>query len=170
MAGWGTFNCASGVYDLSHLDPFVMGVTPKAVGAPTFRVLVSFGHHAFTREILMGDAPDMHFAHNGDARCFCLLRHGHSQNLPNILRGASGRKAFFSQNHNYLLVEQIAGLAGPYAVFFNIQQATGKNIDARLFVVSAYSKPNLPPRLPGVPFVALVANVSKGLPVTKPKK
>ena len=36
-------------HDLTHLRPFPITVTPKAQDAPSYRVLVSFGHHTFTR-------------------------------------------------------------------------------------------------------------------------
>ena len=47
-----------------------------------------------------------------------------------------------------MFVENLAGLKdGPYAVFFTVRQATkAENVDAVMFIDSAYPKPGLPPR------------------------
>jgi hypothetical protein len=170
---WSKFSAGQIDYDLSHLSPFTLAVTPKAPDAPTFKVLVSFGHHTFTREITKDDPAEMQFLHKDDARCFCPARHGHSRELPRIVtEGASGR-AYFSQTRNYLLVENLSGIPGPYAVFFNIQRARSlKAIDATLFVVSAYPKPGLPPKrdLPAITFATLVSKTVAGEQIKRPKK
>jgi hypothetical protein len=170
---WNKFSAGPTDYDLSHLSPFTLSVTPKAAEAPTFKVLVSFGHHTFTRELNAADPLEMRFSHNNDTRCFCPVRHGHSQELPRIVtEGATGR-AYFSQTRNYLLVENLPGVIGPYAVFFNIERAKNlKAIDATLFVVSAYPKPGLPPKrdLPAITFATLVSKTVAGHEIRRPKK
>lgn len=169
---WGSFNGGGVEYDLSHLAPFTLNVTPKAVGAPTFKVLVSFGHHTFTREMNGHDPGDMKFVHGTDERCFCTVRHGHSILLPGIVTANAGGRAYFSKTRNYLLVENLPGVVGPYAVFFNIERAKIANVDAAMFVVSAYPKPALPPvrELPRITFATLVAKTARGEVVTRPKK
>lgn len=170
---WNNFVVAQTSYDLTHLKPFTLTVTPKAENAPTFKVLVSFGHHTFTREIIEHDPPEMRFTHGNDERCFCPVRHGHSLALPRIVNeGASGR-AYFSQTRNFLLIENLPDVEGPYAVFFNIEKAKNlKGIDASLFIVSAYAKPGLPPKraLPAITFATLVSKTVSGEQVRRPKK
>lgn len=157
-------------YGLSHLNPFTIRVAPKGEGAPIFKVLVSFGSHTFSREWQAGDRPDFAVTDDTGTRCFCPIRHGHSLNLPRIVAAAVQGKAYFSQRQNFLLVEALPGLNGPYAIFFNVQKAKSKEFDVAMFVVSAYEKPNLPRKLPTITFATLIAKTSRGEPVYRPKK
>lgn len=168
---WGKHKIGEQEYDLSHLNPFILDVTPNVVGAPTFKTLVSFGHHTFTREWSHGiNAEEFRFSHNADCRCFCPNRHKNSCHLPRIITNSARGKAYFSNQHNYLLVENIAGLNGPYAVFFKLEQAKSPKLDAVMFVVSAYEKPALPKKLPAISFATLIAKTAKGEIITRPKK
>ena len=47
---WGKRTFGGVEYDLSHLDPFTMQVTPKGEDARTYNVRVTFTCHTFTRE------------------------------------------------------------------------------------------------------------------------
>ncbi len=167
---WGKKKIAGVVYDLTHLDPFVFDVTPKAVGAPTYRVLVSFGCHCFARELTPKD-PIEYFVPDGKTgRCFCPIRTDHSRHLPRVIRDASNGHAFFGKDKNMLLVEKLPDLAGPYAVFFNVKPSPKASIDVAMFVASAYEKPLLVKAMPAVPFTALIAKASKGHTPFKPKR
>ncbi|MBI1683416.1 hypothetical protein [Caulobacter hibisci] len=167
---WERFASPSGDYDLSHLDPFLLTVSPQD-GSAGYRVLVSFGHHTFTREVRAGDEEGLKHAVDGDVRCFCAERHRCSLRLPAIVRASGRGRAYFSQGRNFLLVEDMPGAKGPYAVFFNIGRARAKAFDANLFVVSAYLKPNLPPRrkLASITLVTLIGKTVRGEPITRPK-
>lgn len=169
---WSTFRAGDLEYDLNHLNPFTLSVTPKMEGAPTFKVLVSFGHHTFTREMNGWDPVEMKFVHGQEERCFCADRHKHSLELPRIVAGSSAGRAYFSQTRNYLLVEHLPGIIGPYAVFFNVERARLPGIDATMFVVSAYPKPALPPknRLGAITFATLVSKTVAGERIKRPKK
>jgi hypothetical protein len=167
---WGTKTIAGVVYGLTHLDPFVFDVTPKAAGAPTYRVLVSFGCHCFARELTPADSIEHYVPDGKTGRCFCPIRTAHSQHLPRIICGASNGLAFFSKDTNMLLVEKLAGLGGPYAVFFNVKPSSKTSIDVAMFVASAYEKPLLVKAMPAVPFTALIAKASKGHVPFKPKR
>jgi hypothetical protein len=158
------------VYRLGHLAPCVISVRAKD-GSRNFRVKVTYGHHVFTRELESQDTPDFHFAHLNETRCFCLIRHGLSLHLPSIFKKASdGGKAYFGETRNFLFAENVPGLQGPYAIFFDIKQAAEKDVDAVIFVVSAYHKPNLPPHLPKIRFDTLVRKASAGESMKKPTK
>ncbi|MGE5502737.1 MAG: hypothetical protein ACM3W4_12545 [Ignavibacteriales bacterium] len=169
---WDRFVIGDTEYDLTHLRPFTLNVTPKSEGAPTFKVLVAFGHHTFTRDLRAGDPEELRFDHRGDVRCFCTERYGFSTNLPRIVTAASSGRAYFSQSRNYLLVEDLPGLAGPYAVFFNIERSRLTGVHANMFVVSAYPKPRLPAknRLPAITFAALVSKTAAGEPIRRPRR
>jgi hypothetical protein len=157
-------------YDLSHLHPFTVKVTPKADGAPTFKVYVSFGSHTFTKEWLENDNPAYLIKHDGERRCFCPIRYGHSLHLPAIIHKGVNGKAYFSQTRNFLLVENLPGINGPYAVFFKVEKAKSKDFDVAMFVVSAYEKPDLPRRLPKITFATLISKTANGQPIMRPKK
>ena len=84
------------IYGLSHLQPFTLGVTPKAEGAPTFKVYVSFGSHTFSREWEATDTLPFRLEYNGEVRCFCPSRHAHSLHLPTIIHQGVRGRAYFS--------------------------------------------------------------------------
>jgi hypothetical protein len=170
---WGKKQIAGVVYDLGHLDPFLMDVTPKAPGAPTYAVRVSFGLHTFTRELLSSDPPDHHMtdgAGGTDVRCFCPVRHQCSVHLPAIVQKAASGKAHFSEGKNFLLVRNLPGMNGPYAIFFDVEKAKSKKFQAAMFVSSAYVKPNLPLNLPTITVATIVSRRVQGLPIIRPKK
>jgi hypothetical protein len=167
---WGKRIIRGTEYDLTHLDSAVIDVTPLAAGAPTYRVLVSYGCHCFARELCAGDHPDFHIPDNGNVRCLCPIRAEQSKHLPRIVREAAGASAFFSQGANMLLVEELPGLKGPYAVFFNARQSDQPSLDVVMFVASAYEKIALPDRLPAVPFTALIAKAAKGHTPFRPER
>lgn len=156
------------VYRLGHLAPDVLTV-PAKDSSRDYRVKVTYGHHVFTRELEPQDTPDFHFNYVNETRCFCLIRHGLSLHLPSIFKKAStGGNAYFGETRNFLFVENVPGLQGPYAIFFDIKQASEKDIDAVIFVVSAYHKPNLSARLSKIRFDTLVRKASAGESMRKP--
>ncbi len=95
-------------------------------------------------------------------RCFCVDRHRLSFLLPDMLRRAATGRVFFSEGRNLLCVQWLDEPERPYAAFFNIEKSRQKGIDANVFVVSAYEKPNLPAKLPSVTFATLVREVMSG--------
>lgn len=168
--GWGKYTIDGVEHDLAHLDPILIQVTPNTQGAAPLKVLVSFGLHCFAREVRQNDNPK-HLIRNGaDVRCFCPERAAQSQNLPAIIRAAPNAPAFFSQETKMLLIEELPGLKGPYAVFFDIKRSSSPGIDAAMFVASAYEKDRFPAKFKAIPFRKLVEVVSAGEPVYQPKR
>jgi len=165
---WADKNIAGKNYVFSHLNPFIMQVTPKAQDARTYKVFVSFGLHCFSREWVTGDPDDHKFPDGRGERCFCPIRYGQSLQLPDIIRKSVTGRVFFSQNLNYLIIENLTGLRGPYAIFFNVEKARSKEFDVAMFVVSAYEKPNLPKNLPKITFATLIGKTSRGERMTRP--
>lgn len=157
-------------YSLSHLQPFTIGVALNGENAPTYKLYVSFGSHTFSKKWEKSDPIDHRMNHNQEERCFCTIRHDHSLHLPAIIQQGVSGKAYFSQTHNYLLVHNLPGMNAPYAVFFNIEKSKSKTFDAAMFVVSAYEKPGLPKNLPKITFNTLIAKISRGEKIFRPKK
>lgn len=173
---WGTATAGAKVYDLSHLDSFPVDVQPNAEGAQTYRVLVHFSHHVFTRDIVPTDEPLWHYGPPHDVRCICDQRHTLSLKLPDLIRSAVTGKAYFtSPNHpeqrNMLLVKADPG-GPPYLVVFNLERARKRGLDAIMFVVSAHPRPGMPSarQMDSIRFPTLVAKIVRGEPITRPPK
>ena len=166
---WGSKRIAGVVYDLSHLDAFVMDVTPAVAGAATYKVRVTFGCHTFTRKRLEADTPDLHFDHEGEKRSFCTERHKHSLDLPDLILYAAKGRVYFSEKADFLIVESRPGTNAPYVVFFNVEKAKKLDgYDAAMFVTSAHPKPNLPTKLPAVTFRTLIDYRVQGKKLKRP--
>ncbi|WP_397579594.1 hypothetical protein [Sphingorhabdus sp.] len=169
----GTITIENIEYDLTHLNPFTIDVTPRVPDAPTYKVLVSFGHHTFTRAFDTGtDRVEYLYCENNDERCFCPDRHLSSKNLRGLIAYHSNGKAYFSQRRNYMLLDQPLG-GVPYAVFFNLERATNiAGVDATMFVVSAHPRDNLPARnrIPSMSYATLLSKTVRGEQIVPPKK
>ena len=131
---WGTKRIAGRTYGLRHLNPFIVDVTPAGAGALTYSVAVRFGCHTFTREWMGDETPDFRFAHGSEVRCFCPIRYGLSHHLPDIVRrtAAFGGKAYFDAKQNYLLIERLPEIEGPYAVFFTMERSKHSTADVAM--------------------------------------
>jgi hypothetical protein len=164
---WGEHVIDPAVYDLRHLDPFVVAVTLK--DGSKRQVLVSFGCHTFTREFTEDDPENHVFVSDTDRRCFCPMRYGYSLHLPEIVARSITGRVFFSEGRNLLCVDWLPGLEVPYAAFFNLVRFREKGLDAAMFVVSAYDKPNLPDKLPAIGFATLLKHVLEGKKPVAPK-
>ena len=131
---------------------------------------VRFGCHTFTREWMGDETPDFRFTHGSEVRCFCPIRYGLSHHLPDIVRrtAAFGGKAYFDAKQNYLLIERLPEIEGPYAVFFTMERSKHSTADVAMFVTSAYEKRRLPRNIPKVTFATLVAKHARGERVRRP--
>lgn len=168
---WGKFILEEAEHDLTHLDPFTVLVAPSVAGAPSYRVLVSFSHHAFTRKLADGDNPNRHFGPAGDVRCFCDDRLLLSRDLPDIVRRSVNGKAYFpSRAHpkqrNFLFVES---KGEPYLIAFNLSLAKATGIDVAMFVVSAHARPDFRKRdHDTIRFPTLVSKTARGERIVRP--
>jgi hypothetical protein len=169
---WPDISIAGRAYSLAHLQSFTMNVTPKAPGAPTFKVYVSFGSHTFTKEWEDDHPLPFKVRYNGEDRCFCPIRHGHSLSLPAIIRQSATGRVYFSLRQKYLIIENLPGVNAPYAVFFNIEKAASSEFDAAMFVVTAHERPNLPSKksLEAITFATLISKTAAGQPIRRPPK
>jgi hypothetical protein len=167
---WGKKQIEGVIYDLGHLDPFMMEVKAKAENACTYKVRVSFGLHTFTRELTHQDKPDLWIRANNECRCFCVDRHRLSLELPDMIRYAGKGRVYFSERSNFLVVESLLYANAPYVAFFNVEKAKKQDgHDVAMFVTSAYLKPELPDRLPAVSFATLIDYRYRGKPLKRPE-
>lgn len=171
---WGKIKIDEVEVDLTHLDPFTINVTPAAPGSPTYKVLVSFSHHAFTRDLVDTDLPKHYFGPAHDVRCFCADRHRLSLSLPEIVKAAATGKAYFpARNHpvqrNFLLVK-IAADEPPYLIVFNLERARGVDADAVMNIVSAHPRPGLGStrKMASIRLATLVSKTVRGERVVRP--
>lgn len=171
---WGKRTIQGVEFDWTHLDDHILHVhmDPEDPEAESYRVLVRYGHHCFAREWRADDHADFAVFNElgSDKRCACPERTAQSRNLRQILRDAIDGLAYFSHDTNMVIVDAIPGVAGPYAVFFNVNEGDKSGHEVMLFVASAYIKPDLLERLSFVPFKALIAKAAKGHTPFRPKK
>lgn len=153
-------------YALGHLQPFTL---PVLCGDRGYRLQVSFGVHAYTREHEVGDTADLIVMDGRTARTFDVDRYAHSLHLPAAVSRAVHGDVCLSRS-TMVLNATLPGLAGPYLVVFNIRRVSGKRFDARLDVRSAHHRPNLDLELPKAKFTAVVANIINGRPIRWSKK
>lgn len=166
---WGKKRISGRDYDLGHLDPFPLEVTPKVEGARTYLVRVSFGSHTFTREMTKHDKPDLAFRDGRIVRAFCVDRYVHSIELPAMIRYASKGRVYFSEHSNFLIVESLVTANAPYVAFFKVERAEASGYDVTMFVTSAHLKPALPDKLPAVTFATLIDHTAQGKPLVRPE-
>lgn len=169
---WPNKKIAGNIYDLRHLHPFILSVTPKTPGSRAYNVRVTFGCHCFTKELDGTETPDLVFKHGADVRCFCIIRHALSVHLPNMVRDSASRKvAFAAYGGNYFVAKtDIPGLTDPYAAFFYVAKAKNPDFDVLMEVISAYPKSNLPKHPGLILFTTLIGKTIRGERVTEPKK
>jgi hypothetical protein len=171
---WGKKHLRGSVYDLSHLDPFVLDVHPCAEGVNPLKVIVSFGMHTFTRKRKSEDTSDLFMGKNGDPRSFCPVRYACSLYLPNLIRsaGTPGCSVYFSHRENFLVVDHVPAVKGEYAAVFKIECAKTNDHDiaARMFVISAHERINPLATLEKISFFTLVRKTSSGEPLRHKKK
>lgn len=152
------------VYDLRHLNPFLLDVVPGADGVEPLKVLVSFDIHTVTRERFPADTPDLFFGENGDPRSFDATRYGCSLLLPDLLRKGAKGNVYFSHQDKYLMVGNIPLVSGEYATVFALRPSKMKGVDARMFVISAHERRNPLGQMEAISFFTLVRNIANGHP------
>jgi hypothetical protein len=169
---WPNKKIAGVIYRLDHLHPFMITVTPKQPGAPTYRVRASFGFHTFTKELDGRETPDLVFVNGRERRCFCRVRHGLSCHLPGIIRAVATGKVCFGKYGNYFISANVPGMTEPYGVFLNVTKADSADYDVLLMVVSAHERPHFPKRPGQITFATLIGKTARGESITwiGPKK
>ncbi len=141
-------------YPLGHLDNLQFQVFS---GSNTYTIETIFSCHCFTETVQPHHTPDWIYTHRGERRAFDLDRYTLSQNLPQLVTALGGKSVYYTKGANNFFMRAIAGLNGPYVVFFDTFKSTKKpNVDVILNIQSAYCKPNMVTRAAPILFPVLV--------------
>ena len=130
------------VYDLSHLDPFDFETEVEGVKVVA---RVEFSCHCFTETLGDEHTPDLKYTHGSETRAFNPERYGLSLKLPDLIRTLGTQSVYHTEQGNFFVLRDQAIGDGkvPYLVFFRSFKATDKKVHVRIFVQSAYLKPNM---------------------------
>lgn len=161
---WGKKRLRGSVYDLGHLDAFVLDVMPGDLNARMLKAKVSFGMHTFTVKRKPEHTPDLFMGAVTKPRSFCPIRHACSLHLPQQIRkaGERGGMAFKSHAGNFLVVDRIPVVKNEYAAVFKLEASSTPGIDVQMFVISAYA-PDVPKRnLKAISFYTLMRKFAEG--------
>ena len=161
---WGKKGLRGSVYDLSHLDAFVLDVMPGDPNARILKAKVSFGMHTFTVKRLPEHTPDLFMGAAAKPRSFCPIRHACSLHLPGQIRqaGRRGGNAYKSHGGNFLIVDRIPVVKNDYAAVFKLEASDTPEIDVQMFVISAYA-PDVPTQnLKEISFYTLIRKFADG--------
>lgn len=168
MAHFKSHRMRGTVYNLGHLDPFDFSLFHDSV---TYTVRVVFSHHCFSRGLVAGDTPDLHYSWLNETRAFCTDRFSLSLVLPALVRTLPTRTVYHAQQRNYFVTNNAPAGAGPgpYAVFFDTMKATRGTFDVVMNIQSAYLKPGMTTMAPPIKFTSLVDATARGIRPTTGK-
>lgn len=159
---------AGTVYDLTHLDSFLIYVPKK--GAGNYRIRVDFGVHTFTKEYTPLHTPDLSVPDGKNFRAFCLDRYARSLSLPAIIKSAIEGVVLLS-NGNTIIAGPLPGRTDPYLAAFKIIRQETKKYDCVMTVISAHERPGFDTTvLLSAPFKAVVSNAFAGSKIDWKKK
>ena len=160
---WGVQRFGEETFDLSHLRPFMVTVTPAKQPDRTINVVVSFGFHVFTRKRAAGDSGKYFMGTANDPRTFSPERLECSRQLPLIIREACSGRVQFSHSESFRIPRQLPKTEGEYATIFRLEKSDAGESCVRMFVISAHLRePLVNPR--EINFAKLVTCVADGLP------
>ena len=141
---WQPFTYQGQEYDLSHVHPFDWEYTaPATEKRPerTYKVMVQFSLHTFTRGIELGEIvdPAIIFPDDKEERAFDFLRYTLSSQLPGIIQGLGERACYHTHHGTFFTIEVVnpAGVVQDYEVYFSLSRSSRKGW-LTLYVQSAY--------------------------------
>ena len=142
---WQPFTYQGQEYDLSHVHPFDWEYTaPATEKRPerTYKLMVQFSLHTFTRGIELGEIvdPAIIFPDDKEERAFDFLRYTLSSQLPGIIQGLGERDCYHTHHGTFFTIEAVTpdGVASEYEVYFKLSRAERKGGWLNLYVQSAY--------------------------------
>lgn len=130
------------VYDLSHLEPFNFEIDTQE---KKVSVRVEFSCHCFTETLDSKHTPDLKYTHNQETRAFDPERYRLSLKLPELIQTLGNQSVYHTEQGNFFTLrdQTLDGGKTPYLVFFRSYKSTDKKIDVRIYIQSAYLKPNM---------------------------
>ncbi|OQX01463.1 MAG: hypothetical protein BWK73_45985 [Thiothrix lacustris] len=141
---WNSFTYQGQTYDLSHVHPFDWEYTAPATDKRperTYRMVVQFSMHTFTRGIASGETVDQALLYRDtrEERAFDFLRYALSTQLAGIVRQLGERVCYHTHHGTFFTIEAVnpEGVAQEYEVYFKLSRSSRKGW-LTLYVQSAY--------------------------------
>jgi hypothetical protein len=148
-------------YPLDHLRGFRVVVPARDPLMSPAVLQVTYSCHVFSEKWVDGMDVARKFEEAGEPRAFCAVRYGCSIILPQLVNNLVGGKAYEGRDSkgakNHFFYAEADGI--PYPIFFRLGRANNiRGAHGVLHIISAYQKPDLPPRhkLQAVKFARLV--------------
>ena len=157
------------IYDLSHLDQFLLSLE---IDKSTYAVEIAFSSHCFTEKLQPHHTPDLRYSHDGEHRTFNVARYELSKSLRGMFQALGNRTVYRSERRDYFVFRDvdISSEKIPYITFFNVIRSTKKGVNVRLIVTSAYLKPGMSRRASPVKFTNLIDSIATGKPLRAGQK
>ena len=149
-------------YDLSHLDPFKLGIQFEG---NTYTALVMFSCHCFTEKFDAARHDDeAAYEHGNKTRAFDTVRYQLSLSLPGLFRTLGNKTVYHTKRGSFFFIRRLptANVVLPYAVFFRTYKASMDGADVIVEVASAYTKPGMTRRAPSVKFPRIIDSTVRG--------
>ncbi len=154
-------------YDLSHLNPFKLGIR---FNGNDYTALVMFSFHCFTEEFDAARHDEQAaYEHENETRAFDEIRYRFSLSLPNLFRKLGNQSVYQTYKRSFFVIkkewlpDRADGIA--YAVFFRTHRAADRNdVDIIVRVVSAYPKPGMKHFARPVKFARVIDSTARGTP------
>lgn len=177
---WQPFHYLDKVYELNHLDAFEVIYQQPAQGikpAQHYSVLVSFGHHCFTRGVREGEVLKMLYPHGPkhEDRLFDLERYELSKKLPDLIKELMRHKCFHTgrDDGTYFIIELLDkdGERIEYEAYFKLFKNSQGQL--RLIIESAFrrdlSRISSRPKRKPIRFDIILFNTQQGKKIQTPR-
>lgn len=167
LMSWGKKQIAGTVYDLTHLNSFIVTCPGGPAGARKIRV--EFGSHTFTKKWNDAYAVDLKVMDGKTPRAFCLERYAHSLRIKVAVQQAI-KGVVFNDAGRPAISARLPGLEGPYLIAFQLRRSKSPHFECVMNVVSSHHRPAFNEALPQAKFTVLVDAAITGRPVRWTKK
>jgi hypothetical protein len=178
---WRPFTTHDGtLYKLTHLNAFEVHYTQAAQDQKPerlYKVLVSFGHHCFTRAPDEDEAKTLAYPHGPkhEIRLFDLERYELSKRLPDIIKNLMRRSCFHTgrDDGTFFTIELVNenGDRIEYEVYFKVFRNQQNQL--RLIVESAFRRDlsllKSRPRKGSIGFAIILYNTQQGKRIRAPR-
>ena len=151
-------------YDLSHLDPFKLGIQFEN---NAYTALVRFSCHCFTETFDASRHDDrVSYEHENETRAFDTVRYQLSLSLPDLFRTLGNEIVYHTKRGSFFFIRRLpdetANVVLPYVVFFRPYKADMDGADVIVEVASAYTKPGMTRWASPVKFPRIIDSTIRG--------
>lgn len=150
-------------YDLSHLDPFKLGIRFEG-NAHT--ALVRFSCHCFTVTFDAARHDNRAvYEHGSETRAFDTVRYRLSRSLPDLFRTLGNKPVYHTKRGSFFFIRRLPDETAnivPYVIFFRTFEANMDDADVIVEVASAYTKPGMAHWAAPVKFPRIIDSTVRG--------